>query len=64
MTNLSQINKDIEKSNIEVSNYTINMTLEYSALNDLQLEDMSPASWWDFVKRMAKSPNGACNKVI
>ena len=64
MTNLSEINKDFENFDLGTSNYTINMTLEYSARTDLQLENMSPLSWWNYVKSMAKgSLNGECNKV-
>ena len=64
MANLSDINKEVENEDIGASNYTINMTLEYSARNDLQLENMSPMSWWNYVKKMAKSSlNEECNKV-
>ena len=64
MANLSEINKEVENLDLGTSNYTINMTLEYSARTDLQLENMSPLSWWNYVKSMAKgSLNGECNKV-
>jgi hypothetical protein len=67
MANLSEINKEAENldlGNFDLGNYTLNMTLEYSARNDLQLENMSPMSWWNYVKRMAKaSLNEECNKV-
>ena len=67
MTNLSEINKEVENldsGHFYIGNYTVNMTLEYSARNDLGLENMSPMSWWNYVKSMAtSSSNGECNKV-
>ena len=61
MTNLSEINRESNES--ELSNFTINMTLEYSAVKDLQLENMSPLAWWNYVKRLAKSRSGSCDRV-
>ena len=60
------MNKQVEGSNNTISslNYTANMTLEYSAINDLQLEDMSPKSWWNYVKRLAKSQASLCDEKV
>ena len=60
------MNKQVEGSNNTISslNYTANMSLEYSAINDLQLEDMSPKSWWNYVKRLAKSQANLCNEKV
>merc|ERR1712126_720016 len=61
---MGEMNKQVERSNNTISslNYTANMSLEYSAINDLQLEDMSPKSWWNYVKRLAKSQANLCNE--
>ena len=60
------MNKQVEGSNNTISslNYTANMTLEYSAINNLQLEDMSPKSWWNYVKRLAKSQANLCDRKV
>ena len=60
------MNEQVEGSNNTISslNYTANMSLEYSAINDLQLEDMSPKSWWNYVKRLAKSQANLCNEKV
>ena len=64
--NLTAMNKQVIGSNNTISslNYTANMTLEYSAINDLQLEDMSPKSWWNYVKRLAKSQANLCDEKV
>ena len=64
--NLTAMNNHVEVFNDTNSfmNYTSNMTLEYSAINDLQLEDMSPKSWWSYVKTMAKSPVKLCDEKV
>ena len=60
------MNKQVEGSNNTISslNYTANITLEYSAINNLQLEDMSPKSWWNYVKRLAKSQASLCDEKV
>ena len=60
------MNKQVEGSNNTISslNNTANMTLEYSAINTLQLEDMSPKSWWNYVKRLAKSHANLCDEKV
>ena len=70
--NLTEMNQQLEEFNSSVTseehisllNYTANMTLEYSAMNDLQLQDMSPNSWWNYVKRMAKSSTNICVEKV
>ena len=64
--NLTEMNQKLEilNRNTSLSNYTANMTLEYSAINDLQLQDMSPNSWWNYVKRIAKSPTNLCAEKV
>ena len=60
MTDLEEINRKAENvDSHDVQNYKINMTLEYGAKSDLQLEDMSPMSWWKYVKKLARSSSGS-----
>ena len=59
MTDLEEINRKAENVDSHgVQNYKINMTLEYGAKSDLELEDMSPTSWWKYVKKLARSSSG------
>ena len=64
--NLTDMNKQVETFNGTITslNYTANMSLEYSAINDLGLEDMSANSWWNYVKKMAKSPSSLCDDKV
>ena len=62
MADLEEINR--KAANVDshgLQNYKINMTLEYGAKKDLQLDDMSPLSWWNYVKKLARSSNGPSN---
>ena len=67
MTDLEEINRKAENVDSHgVQNYKINMTLEYGAKSDLELEDMSPMSWWKYVKKLARSSSGpsSCKKEV
>ena len=48
-------NQTFEVQALANQSTSLNMSLEYSATQDLQLPDMSPRSWWEYVKRLAKS---------
>ena len=67
MTDLEEINRKAENVDSHgVQNYKINMTLEYGAKRDLELEDMSPMSWWKYVKKLATSSSdpSSCKKEV
>ena len=53
--NLTELNNAAENTANPLSRLSINSSLEYSALPDLKLPDMSPRSWWNYVKKLAKS---------